>query len=83
MRSVQPQTAFFYKYLGRLSWVFIPRMVLRAFGNAAFFNAFLYKGHFVKKNVPETHYEYYRQAYRKLFYLSLTKENLFQQLTFR
>lgn len=80
--TIDQQTTFFDKYLDRLSWVFIPRMVLRAFGNAAFFNAFLYKGHFVKKNVPETHYEYYRQAYRKLFYLGLTKENFFLQLTF-
>ncbi len=80
--NVENQKTFFDRELTKLSWVFIPRMVLRAFGNAAFFNAFLYKGHFVKKNVPETHYEYYRQAYRKLFYLGLNRENFFLQLTF-
>ena len=52
--NLDEQKQFFEKELDRLSWVFLPRMVLRAFGNAAFFNAFLYKGHFVKKNVPET-----------------------------
>ncbi len=80
--NLDEQKEFFDRELTRLSWVFIPRMVLRAFGNAAFFNAFLYKGHFVKKNVPETHYEYYREAYRRLFYLGLTRENFFLQLTF-
>ena len=80
--DLEKQKAFFDKELTRLSWVLIPRLVLRAFGNAAFFNAFLYKGSFVKKNVPETHYEYYRQAYRKLFYLGLNRENFFLQLTF-
>ncbi len=76
------QKEFFDRELHRLGWVFLPRMVLRAFGNAAFFNAFLYKGHFVKKNVKETHYEYYRQAYRSLFYQGLTRDNFFLQLTF-
>jgi S-adenosylmethionine-diacylglycerol 3-amino-3-carboxypropyl transferase len=80
--DLKTQKEFFDKELHRLGWVFLPRMVLRAFGNAAFFNAFLYKGHFVKKNVKETHFEYYQQAYRSLFYQGLTRDNFFLQLTF-
>lgn len=80
--DMRAQTEFFDRELQSSRWKFLPRLVLRAFGNAAFFNAFLYKGHFVKKNVPESHYDYYRLAYRRLFYQGLCRENFFLQLTF-
>ncbi len=80
--DMRAQTEFFDKELQSTWWKLLPRLVLRAFGNAAFFNAFLYKGHFVKKNVPESHYDYYRLAYRRLFYQGLCRENFFLQLTF-
>jgi S-adenosylmethionine-diacylglycerol 3-amino-3-carboxypropyl transferase len=80
--DMKSQTEYFDKELQNARWTLLPRLVLRAFGNAAFFNAFLYKGHFVKKNVPETHFEYYRQAYRRLFYQGLCRENFFLQLSF-
>ncbi len=80
--DIEAQKHYFDKELLSQRWVLIPRLVLRAFGNAAFFNAFLYKGHFAKKNVPETHYDYYRLAYRRLFYQALTRKNFFLQLTF-
>ncbi len=81
-QTMEEQKAFFDRELESATWKLIPRLVLRAFGNAAFFNAFLYKGHFVKKNVEETHFEYYRQAYRRLLYQDLARKNFFLQLTF-
>jgi S-adenosylmethionine-diacylglycerol 3-amino-3-carboxypropyl transferase len=76
------QTEYFERALRTLRWTILPSLVLHVFGNAAFFNAFLYKGHFAKKNVPESHYEYYRRAYRKLFFQGLCRENFFLQLSF-
>ena len=78
----EEQKRYFDKALEDPLWLVVPRMVLKAFGNAAFFNAFLYKGNFAKKNLPESHYEIYRTAYRKLFYQGLTRSNFFLQLTF-
>jgi S-adenosylmethionine-diacylglycerol 3-amino-3-carboxypropyl transferase len=76
------QTTYFERVLPTMRWSLLPSLVLRLFGNAAFFNAFLYKGHFAIKNVPESHYEYYRRAYRKLFFQGLCRENFFLQLSF-
>ena len=80
--DMKSQTEYFDKELESARWKLLPRLVLRAFGHAAFFNAFLYKGHFAEKNVPESHFDYYRLAYRKLFYQALCRENFFLQLTF-
>ncbi|NRA45582.1 MAG: DUF3419 family protein [Oligoflexales bacterium] len=80
--DLEEQKRYFDKALEDRLWLAVPRMVLKAFGNAAFFNAFLYKGNFAKKNLPESHYEIYRTAYRKLFYQGLTRENFFLQLSF-
>ncbi|MES1172332.1 MAG: DUF3419 family protein [Bacteroidota bacterium] len=80
--DLRQQTAYFERALEDIRWTLLPRLVLRLFGNAAFFNAFLYRGHFVKKNVADSHYEYYRQAYRRLFFQGLCRENFFLQLSF-
>ncbi|MFK7823299.1 MAG: DUF3419 family protein [Oligoflexales bacterium] len=80
--DLEEQKRYFDKALEDSLWLAVPRMVLKAFGNAAFFNAFLYKGNFAKKNIPESHYEIYRKAYRRLFYQGLTRENFFLQLSF-
>ena len=80
--DLKEQNAYFDRELNHQAWLIVPRLVLRAFGNAAFFNAFLYKGSFVKKNLSETHFEIYRNAFRKLFYQDLTRSNFFLQLIF-
>lgn len=81
-KDFEKQKRYFDKALQDPLWLAVPRMVLKAFGNAAFFNAFLYKGNFAKKNLPESHYEIYRTAYRRLFYQGLTRSNFFLQLSF-
>jgi S-adenosylmethionine-diacylglycerol 3-amino-3-carboxypropyl transferase len=56
--------------------------VLRFVGNATFFNALLYKGSFVRKNIPENYFDFYKQAYARLFDLGPARENFFLQLSF-
>jgi len=76
------QAEYFQEKLASNRWKFVPRLVLGVFGNAAFFNAVLYKGHFVRKNIEEGYYEFYRQAFRRLFANGLTRHNFFLQLCF-
>ncbi|NCN26595.1 DUF3419 family protein [bacterium] len=57
------------------------KVLLSVVGNASFFNALLYKGHFVKKNIPKTHFDFYRDAYRNLFFSSLARDNFFLQMS--
>lgn len=57
-------------------------ILLRALGNKAMFNALLYKGHFIKKNIQESYLEYYSKAYNHLFKNDLAKKSFFLQLTF-
>jgi S-adenosylmethionine-diacylglycerol 3-amino-3-carboxypropyl transferase len=66
------------------SWRFtLPlRLVVAFFGNAAFFNAMLYRGSFVRKNSQEGYFNFYRQAFRRLFRNGLTRENFFLQMCF-
>ena len=80
--QVQSQQDYFDEKLANNRWKFVPRLVLRIFGNAAFFNAVLYKGHFVRKNIDEGYYDFYRQAFRRLFANGLTRHNFFLQLCF-
>lgn len=80
--DMESQQAYFEKALSNAVWLTVPRLVLRIFGNAAYFNAFLYRGSFAKKNIPESYYEFYRQAFRRMFSQGLTRENFFLQLCF-
>jgi S-adenosylmethionine-diacylglycerol 3-amino-3-carboxypropyl transferase len=57
-------------------------LVFKILGNATVFNALLYKGHFVKKNVPESHFQYYKEAFSRIFGRTLLRANFFAQLCF-
>lgn len=57
-------------------------LALMTVGNASFFNALLYKGHFAKKNIPESHFDFYKAAYGRIFETTLARENFFAQLSF-
>ncbi|PIP89600.1 MAG: hypothetical protein COW01_11525 [Bdellovibrionales bacterium CG12_big_fil_rev_8_21_14_0_65_38_15] len=56
--------------------------VLFLLGNKPVFNALLYKGDFIKKNVPETHFEYYQSSFDQLFRNGLVRESFFANLCF-
>lgn len=51
-------------------------------GNKSFFNALLYKGHFIEKNVPESHFQYYLDNFDSLMKNGLARESFFLQLVF-
>ncbi len=55
-------------------------MILQTIGNKFVFNVLLYKGHFVKKNVTDSYFEYYDKAFKNLFYNDLLKKSFFAQL---
>lgn len=55
-------------------WSFL----LRLFGNKALFNSLLYKGSFVKKNSPLSYFEYYYQAFERLFHLNVRRSHFLQ-----
>jgi S-adenosylmethionine-diacylglycerol 3-amino-3-carboxypropyl transferase len=81
-RTMEEQRNYFDRVLKNFWWKLFPRLVLLLVGNATFFNALLYRGHFVKKNIPENTFSFYRKVYRRLFYNGLTRENFFLQLSF-
>jgi S-adenosylmethionine-diacylglycerol 3-amino-3-carboxypropyl transferase len=58
------------------------KSVLYILGNKAVFDALLYKGDFIKKNVPESHFEYYFQNYERLFTQVVARSSFFAHLCF-
>ncbi len=58
------------------------QLVLKILGNKSLFNALLYKGHFIKKNSPLSHFEYYQGAYRRIMENFLCDESFFMHLSF-
>lgn len=80
--SQAEQDAFIEKKLKDRIWKSVPKATILLFGNAAFFNALLYRGHFVKKNKPISYYQFYRQTFLRLFKNGLARENFFMQLVF-
>lgn len=58
------------------------RAVLFLVGNKTLFNALLYKGSFIEKNIPESHFDFYFQAYERLFTRTLAQNSFFVQLCF-
>lgn len=74
----EEQVEFEKKEFPRARW----DLVFRILGNATVFNALLYKGHFVKKNVPESHFDYYKMAFARIFSRTLLRANFFAQLCF-
>ncbi|MEO5666835.1 MAG: DUF3419 family protein [Bdellovibrionota bacterium] len=77
-RDLESQTHFWTKVFPKFRW----KAVLLVVGNASFFNALLYKGHFVKKNIPENHFEFYRGAYDRIYRRTLARENFFAQMSY-
>lgn len=57
-------------------------VLLHLVGNKAFFNALLYKGDFIKKNSALSHFEYYKNAYERLFLNDLASKSFFLHLCF-
>lgn len=56
--------------------------LIHLLGNKAMFNALLYKGDFIKKNSPLSHFDYYFQAFDRLFTKDLAQKSFFLHLCF-
>ena len=53
-------------------------ILLKIVGNKAMFNSLLYKGNFIKKNSPLSYFEYYHEAFHRLFKLEIKKSHFLQ-----
>jgi len=76
------QDEFFTKKLRDPLWKLLPGAVLFFIGNATFFNAVLYRGSFVRKNISGSYLDFYSGVFRRLFANGLTRENFFLQICF-
>jgi S-adenosylmethionine-diacylglycerol 3-amino-3-carboxypropyl transferase len=76
------QDRFFAEKLKDRLWCSIPAAVLMLMGNATFFNTVLYRGSFVRKNIPDSYFDFYSSAFKRLFANGLTRENFFLQICF-
>lgn len=58
------------------------RVLLHILGNKAMFNALLYKGDFITKNSELSHFDYYLQAFERLYTTDLAQKSFFLNLCF-
>jgi len=65
---------YFQKNIKGLRWDALIRIV----GNKAMFNSLLYKGNFIQKNSPLTYFQYYSNAFERLFRLNVSKSHFMQ-----
>ncbi len=76
--SLQKQTDYLENGFPSRRW----DAVLFLLGNKPVFNALLYKGDFIKKNVAETHFDYYKSSFDQLFRNGLARDSFFAHLCF-
>jgi S-adenosylmethionine-diacylglycerol 3-amino-3-carboxypropyl transferase len=76
--NVSDQISYYQSAFPLLKW----KMVLFLLGNKSFFNALLYKGEFIEKNSTRSHFEYYFDAFERLFTNDLAKNSFFVHLCF-
>jgi S-adenosylmethionine-diacylglycerol 3-amino-3-carboxypropyl transferase len=74
--DIAKQKKYYLTEFNRKKWY----VVLRILGNASMFNALLYKGHFVQKNIEQSHFAFYKEVFDYLFSSILVKDNFFLQL---
>ncbi len=77
-KTLDEQVNFYKNEFPMYKW----KMVLFLLGNKSVFNALLYKGDFIKKNDPDTHFQYYFNAFDRLFTTGLARESFFLNLCF-
>ncbi len=72
------QRNYYQRNFPMMKW----NMVLFLLGNRAMFNALLYKGSFIEKNIPESHFEFYKKTFNHLFMNTVAGESFFLHLCF-
>jgi S-adenosylmethionine-diacylglycerol 3-amino-3-carboxypropyl transferase len=77
-RSVESQNTFYQSEFPLKKW----KAVLFLLGNKTVFDTLLYKGDFIKKNVPESHFDYYFNNFEQLFTQVRVRDSFFAHLCF-
>lgn len=75
---LEDQRDYFFNEFPQGKW----KALLFVLGNKSVFNALLYKGDFIKKNVKENHFQYYKQSFDQLFENNLARKSFFAHLCF-
>ncbi|MDD0852849.1 DUF3419 family protein [Halobacteriovorax sp. GB3] len=75
---IQDQARYFENDFPMKRW----KTVLFLLGNKAIFNALLYKGDFIKKNVSQSYLDYYTEAFDHLMSEQLARNSYFMHLCF-
>lgn len=76
--DLEEQRDYFQRKFNKMRW----NSLLFLLGNKSVFNALLYKGDFIEKNVEENHFEYYKNSFDDLFMNNLARESFFAHLCF-
>ncbi len=76
--SLSDQISYYHSSFPLLKW----KAVIALIGNKSFFNALLYKGDFIEKNSSESHFQYYYNAFDRLFTHDLAQKSFFLHLCF-
>jgi len=74
--TLEAQKAYLENEFPQNRWAFILAIV----GNKTLFNALLYKGSFVKKNIKETYYQFYAKVFQHLMTEDVARNSFFLQL---
>ncbi len=77
-KNLSEQVTFLESEFPMLRW----KLLIILIGNKTLFNALLYKGHFISKNIPGSYFEYYFKAFNHLFHQDLCRKSFFLQLCF-
>ncbi len=73
------QTHYYQTQFPMNRWKFL----LTILGNKSLFNALLYKGDFIKKNIDDSHFNFYYKAFERLMTENLARESFFMNLCFK
>jgi S-adenosylmethionine-diacylglycerol 3-amino-3-carboxypropyl transferase len=76
--DLEEQIKFYREKFPYTRWM----IIMGILGNKSMFNAILYKGDFIKKNIPESYISFYKNAFDYLFTTQLARENFFLNLCF-
>lgn len=76
--NLEEQRDYFLNKFPKMKW----KSLLFLLGNKSVFNALLYKGDFIEKNVEGSHFDYYERSFEQLFTENLARESFFAHLCF-
>ncbi|MFG1501528.1 DUF3419 family protein [Halobacteriovorax sp. XZX-3] len=77
-KTIQEQLNIMDTVSFKVKWT----VVLSIVGNKALMNSLLYRGDFIRKNIPESYVKFYRNRFARLFKNNLIKDNFFLSLCF-